>query len=132
VAGVTRSTCRCCWEPGHRGPGPGPVRRVLRAPGVGEVFALGYAATFALLGRAAWWLGGLLGLLHAAIALTVLVPLLPGSIPRIASNRAGPASTAALEPPGCSASTTAPDPAGDRDRARGVYGTALGLLLEAS
>ena len=29
---------------------------------VGQVFALGYTAVFALLGQATWWLGGLLGL----------------------------------------------------------------------
>ena len=28
---------------------------------VGQGFALGYAATFALLGQATWWLGALLG-----------------------------------------------------------------------
>ena len=28
---------------------------------VGQLFALGYAACFALLGVATWWLGGLLG-----------------------------------------------------------------------
>lgn len=67
---------------------------------VGQGFALGYAATFALLDRATWWIGGLLGLLHAAVALTVLVPLLAGVHPRMASHRAGPASTAVLEPPG--------------------------------
>src|SRR5438105_11272196 len=67
---------------------------------VGQGFALGYAATFALLGRATWWVGGLLGLLHVAVALTVLVPLLPGVHPRMASDRAGPTSSAALEPPG--------------------------------
>src|ERR1700687_3787233 len=50
---------------------------------VGEGFPLDYAASFALLDRAAWWLGGLLGLLHAAVALTVLVPLLAGVHPRI-------------------------------------------------
>src|SRR4051795_2462820 len=66
----------------------------------GQGFALGYAAIFALLDRATWWLGGLLGLLHAAVALSVLVPLLPGVHPRMASHRTGPASTAALEPPG--------------------------------
>src|SRR5947208_3563491 len=42
---------------------------------VGEGFAFGYAASFGLLGRATWWLGGLFGLLHAVVALTVLVPL---------------------------------------------------------
>src|SRR5438105_7520538 len=67
---------------------------------IGQGFALGYAATFALLDRAAWWTGGLLGLLHVAIALTVLVPLLPGVHPRIASPRDGRSTTASLEPPG--------------------------------
>ena len=59
---------------------------------VGEVFALFYAAGFAALGRSGWWLGALFGLAHAAIALTVLVPLLQGVHPRMASERAGPAS----------------------------------------
>src|SRR5665213_1451898 len=31
---------------------------------IGQVFALGYAAAFALLDRATWWLGGLFGLLQ--------------------------------------------------------------------
>lgn len=37
---------------------------------LGQGFALGYAATFALLGQANWWLGGLLRVLHGADALT--------------------------------------------------------------
>ena len=41
---------------------------------IGLGFALGYAAGFALLDEATWWLGGLFGLLHVAVALTVLVP----------------------------------------------------------
>jgi hypothetical protein len=36
---------------------------------IGEAFAFGYAASFALLNRATWWLAGLLGLLHAAVEL---------------------------------------------------------------
>src|SRR6266498_1366460 len=67
---------------------------------VGQGFALGYTATFALLGIATWWLGALLGMLHVAVALSVLVPLLVGIHPRMASGRAGPGSTAVLEPPG--------------------------------
>src|SRR5512132_3292822 len=51
---------------------------------VGQGFALGYAAAFALLDRATWWIGALLGLLHAAVALAVLVPLLAGVHPRMA------------------------------------------------
>ena len=57
--------------------------------GVGEGFALGYAAVFAVLGWATWWLGAVLGLVHAGIALTILVPLLGGIHPRMAT--AGPA-----------------------------------------
>ena len=67
---------------------------------IGQVFALFYAAGFAALDRSDWWLGALFGLAHAAVALTVLVPLLPGVHPRMASERAGPDSTAVLEPPG--------------------------------
>jgi hypothetical protein len=67
---------------------------------IGQGFALGYAATFALLGQASWWIWGVLGLLHVAVALTVLVPLLAGVHPRMASTRAGPVSSAMLEPPG--------------------------------
>src|SRR5689334_15690804 len=99
--------------------------------GIGEAFALGYAATFALLHRATWWLGGLLGLLHAAVALTVLVPLLAGVHPRIASYRAGPGSRAALEPPGLLALNYGPQTPIVTVAAHLVYGIALGVLLEA-
>src|SRR2546423_5908538 len=50
--------------------------------GMGQFFALFYAAGFAALGRATWWIGALFGLAHGAVALTVLVPLLPGVHPR--------------------------------------------------
>src|SRR5437763_17061397 len=43
---------------------------------IGQGFAFGYAATFALLDRATWWIGALLGLVHLAVPFTVLVPLL--------------------------------------------------------
>jgi hypothetical protein len=68
--------------------------------GIGQVFALFYAAGFAALNLATWWLGAVFGLLHAVVALTVLVPLLPGVHPRMSSERAGPRSTTVLEPPG--------------------------------
>src|SRR5450759_733886 len=88
---------------------------------VGMGFALGYAAMFDLVHGATWWFGALLGLLHVAVALMVLLPLLPGVHPRMASHRAGPASTAVLAAPArparpcwsrlaCSPSTTAPRP----------------------
>ena len=49
---------------------------------IGEGFALGYAAGFALLDTATWWLGALFGLLHAAVAL---------DDPRAAAPRRSPA-----------------------------------------
>jgi hypothetical protein len=68
--------------------------------GNGQVFALVYAAVFAVHGEASWWLGALLGLIHAVVALTILVPALPAVHPRMASTRAGPDTGAVLEPPG--------------------------------
>ena len=96
---------------------------------VGQVFALGYAASFVLLGRATWWIGGLLGLLHGAIALGALVPLLVGVHPRMASNRAGPASTGVLEPPGLLGLNYGPQTPLVVMTAHLAYGIALGLLL---
>jgi hypothetical protein len=99
---------------------------------IGQAFAFGYAATFALLDTATWWLGALLGLLHAAVALTLLVPLLAGIHPNIASRRAGPSSAAVLEPPGPFALNYGPQTPLVALVAHLVYGTALGLLLSAS
>ena len=96
---------------------------------IGEGFALGYAAAFALLGQASWWLGGLFGLLHVAVALTVLVPSLAGLNPRIASDRDGPSSTAALEPPGLLGLNYGEQTPIVAVGAHLVYGIALGLLL---
>ena len=98
---------------------------------VGQGFAFGYAATFALLDRATWLMGALLGLLHVAVALTVLVPLLGGVHPRIASDRAGPSSTAALEPPGLLGLNYGRQTPIVAIVAHLVYGVALGVLLKA-
>lgn len=97
----------------------------------GQVFALGYTATFALLHHPSWWLGALLGLLHVAVALTVLLPLLPGVHPRMASHRAGPSSTAVLEPPGLLALNYGVQTPAVAIGAHLVYGAVLGLLLQA-
>jgi hypothetical protein len=97
----------------------------------GQGFALGYAVTFALLHRATWWLGALLGLLHVAVALLALLPLLPGVHPRMASHRAGPSSTAVLEPPGLLALNYGVQTPLVAIVAHLVYGTVLGLLLGA-
>ena len=99
--------------------------------GVGQGFALGYTATFALLDRATWWIGALLGLVHVAVALTVLVPLLPGIHPRIASTRDGRSTRAALEPPGLFGLNYGHQTPLVAVAAHLVYGIALGVLLRA-
>ena len=98
---------------------------------IGQGFAIGYTASFAVLDLASWWLGGLFGLLHVAIALTVLLPLLAGVHPRMASPRAGPASTAMLEPPGLLGLNYGTQTPLVAVAAHLAYGVALGVLLEA-
>jgi hypothetical protein len=100
--------------------------------GVGQGFALGYTAAFALLHRATFWLGGLFGLVHVAVALGVLVPLLPGVHPRMASSRAGPASSTILEPPGLAGLNYGRQTPLVAVAAHVVYGIVLGLLLKPS
>ena len=98
---------------------------------IGQGFGLGYAASFSLLHRATWWLGGLLGLLHVAVALTVLVPLLAGVHPRMASHRAGRSSTAVLEPPGLLGLNYGGQTPAVAVAAHLIYGATLGVLLGA-
>jgi hypothetical protein len=98
--------------------------------GFGQVFAAFYAAGFAALDLATWWLGSLFGLVHAVIALTVLVPLLPGIHPRMASERAGPDSTKVLEPPGPFTVNYGLATPLATIAAHLVYGAVLGLALD--
>ena len=98
---------------------------------IGEAFALGYAAAFALLDNSTWWLGALLALVHAAVALTILVPLLPGVHPRMASNRAGPATKTLLEPPGLLGLNYGVETPAVAIISHLAFGIALGLLLSA-
>lgn len=97
--------------------------------GIGQVFALGYGLVFTLVGHAGWLLGVGLGLLHALVALTVLVPMLPGIHPRMASTRAGPATGPALEPPGLLGLNYGRQTVAVTVMAHLAYGLALGLLL---
>ena len=96
----------------------------------GHLFAAFYVAGFDALDRSGWWLGALFGLVHALVALTVLVPLLPGVHPRMASDRAGPDSTAVLEPPGLLALNYGIATPLVTVSAHVVYGAVLGLALQ--
>jgi uncharacterized membrane protein YagU involved in acid resistance len=66
----------------------------------GWLFATIYAAAFQSWRRATWWLGALIGLVHALFVLCVAMPMLPGMHPRMASEQRGPTPTRELEPPG--------------------------------
>lgn len=66
----------------------------------GWVFALLYVAFFHAFGFATWWLGAVMGLAHGIFVLVVILPLLPGVHPRMASDHQGPEPTRLLEPPG--------------------------------
>ena len=96
----------------------------------GQVFAFFYAATFALLDRSGLVLGAALGALHATVALTLLIPLLPGVHPHMASERSGPESVGAvLEPPGLFGRNYGRQTALVTVLAHLAYGALLGLLL---
>jgi hypothetical protein len=66
----------------------------------GWLFATLYAAAFRSWRQATWWLGALIGLVHALFVLTAALPTLPGLHPRMASEQRGPTPTRQLEPPG--------------------------------
>lgn len=66
----------------------------------GWLFSLGYVLIFQSLGVAGWGRGALLGLIHAFVVLVVVVALLPGLHPRMATEQQGPTAQNLLEPPG--------------------------------
>ena len=66
----------------------------------GWMFATFYALVFENYGHVNWIVGSVCGVLHGAFVLTVLLPVLPGLHPRMASEKQGPTPTRALQPPG--------------------------------
>ena len=66
----------------------------------GMGFSLIYVAAFHSWQRASWWLGAVIGAVHAAFVLSAGMRILPGLHPRMASEEHGPEPTPQLEPPG--------------------------------
>ena len=66
----------------------------------GWLFALVYVTAFEVWGAASWWLGALIGAVHACFVLGVGLPALPAFHPRMASEYQGPTVVRQLEPPG--------------------------------
>ncbi len=97
----------------------------------GQIFALMYSIAFAVLDEASWWLGALFGAFHGFVALTIIVPLLPGYHPRIASERSGPNAKKVLEPPGLFAHNYGRQTTVVTLTAHTLYGALLGGFLDA-
>lgn len=74
----------------------GFVAHVLNGWGI----SLLYILVFESLQRASWWLGGIIGIMHALFVLMVVLWMMPGIHPRMASEQHGPTATRQLEPPG--------------------------------
>ncbi len=66
----------------------------------GWFFAFVHIAIFHSLNSASWYLGALTGLVHGIIVMTVVIPILPGIHPRMASEFQPPTVIRQLEPPG--------------------------------
>jgi len=66
----------------------------------GWVISLVYILVFESLHQAAWWLGAIIGVIHALFVLMVVLWMMPGLHPRMASEQHGPTATRQLEPPG--------------------------------
>jgi hypothetical protein len=66
----------------------------------GQIFAFVYVAIFRAVGGAGVLRGLVVALLHSAVVLLVVVPLLPAIHPRMASVHQGPTELRQLEPPG--------------------------------
>jgi hypothetical protein len=97
----------------------------------GQIFALIYAIAFALLDESNWRLGVLFGAFHGLVALTLIVPLLPGVHPRMASERSGPSADKVLEPPGLFVHHYGRQTTAVTLVAHAVYGALLGVFLTA-
>ena len=66
----------------------------------GWIFSLIYVAAFHSWGAASWWLGAIIGLVHASFVLAVGMPVMPALHPRMANEQYGPTVVKQLEPPG--------------------------------
>ena len=66
----------------------------------GWIFSVIYVFIFQALGEAGWWQGALIGIFHGIFVLVVVMSLLPGLHPRMASEQQGPSARNLLEPPG--------------------------------
>ena len=94
----------------------------------GWLFSLLYVAAFHEWGRATWWTGAAIGVVHAAFVLTAGMRLLPGLHPRMATEQQGPTVMRQLEPPGFLALNYGYETPASVLIAHVAYGMVLGLF----
>jgi hypothetical protein len=100
---------------------------------VGIAFAALYVAFFSVIGRSGWWIGALLGILHALFTGTVLVNvLLPIVHPRIGTPETAANETALLEPPGFLLLNYGRNTFLVTLASHVAYGTIIGLIVRVS
>jgi hypothetical protein len=82
-------------------------RRKARAIGylfyvaLGIIFAFGYTAVFEVIGRATWWIGAVVGAMHAIFLASVVINvLLPVVHPMMGTPETAANEVALIEPPG--------------------------------
>ena len=68
--------------------------------GIGWLSSLFYVLIFQSLAAAGWWRGAVIGIAHAFFVLVVVMGIMPGLHPRMASEQHGPEAQNMLEPPG--------------------------------
>jgi uncharacterized membrane protein YagU involved in acid resistance len=66
----------------------------------GWIISLLYVFVFESLHRSGWWLGAIIAIVHAFFVLMVVLWMMPGLHPRMASEQHGPTAMRQLEPPG--------------------------------
>jgi hypothetical protein len=95
----------------------------------GLLFTSIYAEVFDILGRASWWLGSVMGLVHGFVVMLVVLPLVPYWHHRMATERQGPTPTRQLQPPGFLGLHYGRGTPLVTLLSHVIYGAALGILL---
>src|SRR3954469_24019437 len=97
---------------------------------LGVAFAFAYVAFFVVIGRSSWWMGAVLGALHAIFTGTLLVNvLLPLVHPRMATPQTAANEIALIEPPGFLMLNYGRSTAAVTLLSHVVYGALVGLIV---
>lgn len=98
---------------------------------LGVVFAALYFAFFTAIGRSNWWIGALLGVVHAMFTAVVLINiLLPAVHPRMGTPETAANDISLIEPPGFLMLNYGRNSALVAVAAHVVYGAIIGLIVK--